>query len=302
MTTATDHTCVACHGALEFFGTRGRYTYERCTACRSIQLYPLPTLQELSLAYANDYASANHYGTDPDEIYQNGEPFFRAVTRTLRAAGISSGRVLDVGCGWGGMVRVLREEGYAPLGIDYASDSLAYCQQEGLPVEVMELDGLARQGARFDAIVLVTVFEHLVDHRERLRQLATLLAPGAVLVVLVPTASLFGVVAGAVRRLRGAREIPAVNGTFEPPWHTTILSVDGFERMLDDTPFVVDRVLASPSGHGRGMKRVIQAVATAVSVGGDRLFGRRWPIVLNHIFVCRLRGSPAVGRARALRD
>jgi SAM-dependent methyltransferase len=291
-----NHACAACRGPLEFFGTRGRYTYEKCSACRSIQLYPLPTPEELAQAYSNDYASSNHYGTDPDQIFENGEPFFRAVTRTLREAGVASGRVLDVGCGWGGMVRVLREEGYDTLGVDYESDSLAYCRAQALPVEVMDLDRLEREGRRFDAILLVTVFEHLVDHRERLERLSALLDPNGVLVVLVPTASLFGTVAGLVRRVRNTREIPAVNGTFEPPWHTTILSVEGFERMVEGTPFVVDKVLASPSGSGRGVKRVIQAAATAVSVGGDRLFGRRWPIVLNHIFVCRL-AKPGIGSA-----
>jgi SAM-dependent methyltransferase len=260
----------------------------KCCSCGSIQLDPLPTPDELSAAYSSDYATAGHYGTDPDEIYRNGEPFFRAVTASLRKAGIASGRVLDVGCGWGGMVRVLRDEHYEPLGIDYESESLEYCRRQSLPVQEMDLDRLTASGARFNAILLVTVFEHLVDHRERLRRLSALLAPQGALVVLIPTASLFGAVAGMVRRVRNTREIPAVNGTFEPPWHTTILSVAGFERMLDGTPFTLERVAASPSGSGRGIKRVIQATATALAVGGDRLFGRRWPIVLNHIFVCRL--------------
>ena len=281
--------CVACHSPLAFFGTRGRYTYVKCSSCGSIQLDPLPTPEELTLAYSADYATAGHYGTDPDEIYLNGQPFFRAVTGALRQAGITSGRVLDVGCGWGGMVRVLREEHYEALGIDYESESLEYCRKQSLPVEAMDLDRLAREGKKFDAVLLVTVFEHLVDHRDRLRRLAALLGPSGALVVLIPTAALFGAVAGLIRRVRNTREIPAVNGTFEPPWHTTILSVKGFERMLDDTPFTLERVVASPSGSGRGLKRVIQTTATALSVGGTRFFGRRWPIVLNHIFVCRLK-------------
>jgi len=281
------HLCAACQGQLEPFGRRGTYTYEKCTRCRSIQLYPLPTEDELAKAYASDYASANHYGTDPDAIFENGQPFFRTVTAELRRSGLASGRVLDVGCGWGGMVKVLMEEGFGALGVDYESDSLAYCRSQGLPVEEMDLDRMASEGRSFDAALLVTVFEHLVDHRERLDRIAKVLTPNGVLIVLVPTASLFGAVASAVRRVKRTDEIPAVNGTFEPPWHTTILSVEGFERMLDGTPFALERVAASPSGSGRGVKRAIQTAATAVAVGGSRLFGKRWPIVLNHVFACR---------------
>lgn len=259
----------------------------KCESCKSIQLAPLPTPEELALAYSNEYASANHYGSDPDEIFRNGEPFFRAVTTELRRAGVHTGRVLDVGCGWGGMLRVLQEEGYRALGVDYESASLEYCRRQSLPVRAMDLEAMAKSGEKFDAILLVTVFEHLVDHRERLQKLAALLVPRGVLVVLVPTARLFGAVASLVRRVRQTRELPPVHGTFEPPWHTTILSIQGFEHMLEDTPFTLERVAASPSGRGRGVTRVIQAAATAVSVGGERLFGRGWPLVLNHIFVCR---------------
>lgn len=283
--------CAACHSPLTFFGRRGRYNYARCAGCRSIQLDPLPTPEELSLAYSNDYSAANHYGTDPDEIYKNGEPFFRAVTEALRKAGVASGRVLDVGCGWGGMLKVLGEEHYAALGVDYESASLEYCRGQSLPVEAMDLDRLTREDQKFDAVVLVTVFEHLVDHRERLSRVARLLQPSGVLVVLIPTASVFGAVAGFIRRVRNVPDIPAVNGTFEPPWHTTILTVEGFERMLDGTPFALERVTASPSGSGRGLKRLIQSVSTTVAVGGTRLFGKGWPFVLNHIFVCRLKPS-----------
>jgi SAM-dependent methyltransferase len=242
---------------------------------------------ELARAYEDDYAAANHYGTDPDLIFENGLSFFRAVTAALRESGLASGRVLDVGCGWGGMVRVLRGEGYDTLGVDYESDSLAYCRDTGLPVETMDLDRLAAEGRTFDAVLLVTVFEHLVDHRERLEKLAKLLVPGGRLVVLIPTASLFGAVAGLLQR--AMRELPPVNGTFEPPWHTTILSVEGFTRMVDGSPFRLERVVASPSGSGRGIKGMVQRTATAISVGGDRLFGPKWPIVLNHIFTCRLK-------------
>lgn len=285
---STSERCVACRGPLVFFGTRGRYTYARCGACSSIQLDPLPTPDELTRAYSEDYSSAGHYGTDPGEIYSNGLPFFRAVVAALRGAGVSSGPVLDVGCGWGGMVRVLRDEGYDPLGVDYESESLEYCRSLSLPVETMALDRLAREGRKFAAITLVTVFEHLVDHRDLLDRLAALLDPSGVLVILVPTAGVFGAVAGLVRTLRRTREIPSVNGTFEPPWHTTIFSVEGVERMLDRTAFSLESVKASPSGSGRGLKRAIQGTATALAFG-DRLLGRRWPLVLNHIFVCRRR-------------
>ncbi len=73
------------------------------------------------------------------------------------------GPVLDVGCGRGELVGLLREAGIEARGIDADADMVAYAQGEGLPVE--QADAVAHLEAADDgslgAIMLAQVVEHL---------------------------------------------------------------------------------------------------------------------------------------------
>ena len=134
MTPAESTSCVACGGALSFFGTRGAYTYARCVSCGTLQLSPFPTAEELARAYSEEYARSNHYGVDGAAIFESAGPFYRAVLDELQRSALPPGPILDVGCGWGGMCRLLRDARSDYLGIDFESESLAYCRSLSLNV------------------------------------------------------------------------------------------------------------------------------------------------------------------------
>ena len=280
--------CVACGGPPEPFGTSGSYAYVRCSYCGTLQLEQIPTAEELARAYSEDYPTSGHYGTDPQKIFEAGKPFCEATLAALGAAALPPGRVIDYGCGWGGMARYLRDAGYDYVGVDFESESLDYCRGLGLNVRAQTLDDLTRSGEKFAAILLITVFEHLQDHAGALDQLRDLLLPGGTLLVLIPTAGLYGKLARVAQILRRTRELPELHSTFCPPWHTAIFSVPGFERLARRRGWSVPRVLAAPSGRSGGLVGIIQWIATLVAVGGSRLLGKRWPLVLTHIFVCKV--------------
>ena len=45
--------------------------------------------------------------------------------------------ILDAGCGTGGMLSFLRQQGYTRLhGIDGSTDAVAFCHERGLPVDL----------------------------------------------------------------------------------------------------------------------------------------------------------------------
>ncbi len=281
--------CVACGGTVRFFGTRNPYTYARCSQCQTIQLTPFPTDAELAIAYSDEYARSDHYGvSDPDAIFRLSEPFYQALLHQLHQANLPAGQILDFGCGWGGLCRYLAAHHYDYLGIDFPSESLTYCQQRSLNVSAQTLDDLIHQQRQFSAIVLNTVFEHLNHHATTLEQFAKLLVPGGVLIILIPTANLNGALAKLVQGWQGTTELPKLNTTFCPPWHTTIFSTQGMRRLLSHYGFRLERLVPSPSGRAGGLLGVIQAIATVVARTGFQLFGERWPLVLNHIFVCRV--------------
>jgi len=281
--------CVACRGPLEFFGTRGTYTYASCSSCGTLQLSPFPTAEELERAYSEDYARSGHYGRDGAAIFESAAPFYRAVIDELRREALPPGPILDVGCGWGGMCRLLQEIGYEYLGVDFESESLEYCRSLSLNVRAGSLSALEGQRSQYAAILLLGVFEHLHDHAELLDRARTLLKPGGVLLILTPTARLYAAVARLRQHLRSTNDLPELYQAFCPPWHTAIFSVRGATRLIEDHGFVVDRLVASPSGKSSGPIRLVQMLATIVARGGTAVFGARWPLVLSHIFICRAR-------------
>jgi SAM-dependent methyltransferase len=96
-------------------------------------------------------------------------------------------RLLDVGCGAGGMLGHLARFGSA-IGVDPSPDAVAYSAARGADVRLGTLpDGLPF-GAddRFDVITLLDVLEHVDDDDASLRTLRRLLAPAGLLVMTVP--------------------------------------------------------------------------------------------------------------------
>jgi SAM-dependent methyltransferase len=277
---------------LEFFGTRGAYTYARCSRCGTLQLFPFPTAAELARAYSEDYPRSGHYGTDGAGIFESAGPFYRAVLAELQRASLPPGQILDVGCGWGGMCRLLRDNGYDYLGIDFESESLDYCRTLSLNVRAGTLSALAPQEGVYSAILLLGVFEHLQDHADVLDRVAKLLKRRGVLLILSPTARLYAIAARLRQRLSSTSDLPELHATFCPPWHTAIFSVEGARQLIERHGFIVERLIPSPSGKSEGAIRFVQMLATFVSRTGSAIFGAGWPLVLSHIFVCRVNKDP----------
>lgn len=98
-------------------------------------------------------------------------------------------RLLDAGCGTGGLVRRLRPRatGWAWTGVDVHPQACALAQERGVP-EVVQADLTALPFANgvFDAAVSADVLYHIADDGRALRELARVLRPGGWLIVNVP--------------------------------------------------------------------------------------------------------------------
>ncbi|GAB3644091.1 class I SAM-dependent DNA methyltransferase [Spirosoma arcticum] len=96
-------------------------------------------------------------------------------------------RILDAGCGTGGLLNFLRQRGYTDLhGIDGSADAVAFCQERDLPVTLVNLDKFADYAPQmqYDAIVCNDVFCYFNDaNLTRLaNQFAQRLKPTGVLI------------------------------------------------------------------------------------------------------------------------
>lgn len=101
-------------------------------------------------------------------------------------------RVLDVGCGRGLFLQLLRDSGIEETGIDISETLVQQCRQAGFHVEQGDALVVLRQfqagGKRFDGIFCSHVIEHLEGERpaELIGLCAAVLAPRGRLVLITP--------------------------------------------------------------------------------------------------------------------
>lgn len=122
------------------------------------------------------------WGTDPQGWLEFGEqqnlPLFEAV---LAAAGVRSGtRLLDVGCGTGGVLVLASEAGASVAGLDVAKPLLDIACSR-LPEATLvhgELDELPFEPSSFDAVVGVNAFQFAGDPARALAEAHRVLVPG----------------------------------------------------------------------------------------------------------------------------
>lgn len=95
-------------------------------------------------------------------------------------------RILDVGCGTGGNLKMLSQFGDAE-GVDISPDALAFCRERGQKVKLGAAEGLPYADATFDLVTALDVVEHLDDDVAGLREMRRVLRPGGHVLIFVPT-------------------------------------------------------------------------------------------------------------------
>jgi cyclopropane-fatty-acyl-phospholipid synthase len=76
-------------------------------------------------------------------------------------------RFLDIGCGWGGLLRAARTAGALPTGLTLASCQHTFCQHQGLDVRLQDWRTASPDSlGQFHAIASVGAFEHFCSEEE----------------------------------------------------------------------------------------------------------------------------------------
>lgn len=131
------------------------------------------------------------HGLDEDRIALW---YYARVARRLCPRG---GRILDFGCGTGYLLRRLSRTLHA-FGYDAAPSARGQCRMNAPDAVVLE-EWLSLEPQSFDAIVSLHTLEHIAKPGPVIAELARKLAPGGVLLFVVPNPGGWG------RRLKGPR-------------------------------------------------------------------------------------------------
>ena len=176
------------------YGTTDKqFALLRCGQCGLTRLDPQPSPEELRRYYPENY----WFTPDTSLAARLEEGYRRLVLRghvrfAERAMGAtrSNGALLDVGCGGGLFLGLMRQRGHRVVGLDFSAQAASVAwRQHGAPAVVADLEHAPFEAGTFACITMSHVLEHLPDPRGYLAAAHRLLAPEGRLVVHVPNAA-----------------------------------------------------------------------------------------------------------------
>lgn len=124
------------------------------------------------------------------ERFRGAEEYVKARQQIYRTDFTGRQNVLDIGCGRGEFLQMMRELGVPARGIDLSPESVSLCRQNGLAAEVADLFTCLSQQpeASLDGIFCSQVVEHLPPKRlpEMIKLAASRLARGGLIAIETP--------------------------------------------------------------------------------------------------------------------
>lgn len=173
--------------------TSREFDVVRCGECGLLRLDPQPTPEELHQYYPDNY----WFAPDQSAASRLEEAYRRLVLRdhvhfveqALRHSR-ARGPLLDVGCGGGLFLGLMRQRGFRVVGLDNSREAagIAWRRQQA-PAVCAQLENAPFPAESLGGLTMFHVLEHLYDPRVYLRSAYDLLAPDGRLIVQVPNAA-----------------------------------------------------------------------------------------------------------------
>lgn len=296
----------------------GRWKLWRCSNCGTGYLDPRPTPQSISRAYATYYTHLAP--ADPAVGMQRSSPIGRmligfvngylnarygyrlapsnpmgkyllSLTPLRRARADHyvrrlalphrGARLLDVGCGNGDFLLLMRIMGWEVVGQDFDRSAVETARAAGLDVRLGQLSECGLEEGSLDAICMNHVIEHIYDPVETLQLCFRLLKPGGILSLVTPN------IASDGSALYGA----AWRG-LEVPRHLAIMTPRALRSVCETAGFLVKR----QGGNAEAASYFRRSSAIAAGMVGDKAL----PLTLSmklRALLCNVAACLGSGRA-----
>jgi 2-polyprenyl-3-methyl-5-hydroxy-6-metoxy-1,4-benzoquinol methylase len=214
------------------------YYLRACCNCGLIFVWPQPAPEALAALYQK---AAGYFATTCTELSKTSPRPATKLHRTLRAHGISGGRLLDVGCGNGSLIYHMRRLGWKVAGVEINPDTVAIARKNGLNVKLAQLHQRPFPDGFFDVVYMGDVIEHLTQPRQALSTSRRVLRPGGLIVIKTPNAR-----CGFARYSLLFAQLTRLAWPFsEAPYHLFDFSPATLTRMVTNTGFRPLRVCCS---------------------------------------------------------
>ncbi len=177
---------------------RGGYTANkavRCKICGMQQLFPLPTVEEDKAYYdknEHDKSITPDFGIE--ELFNKFKYQNESRVNYLLEYGIDkSWKMLDIACGYGFFISLMRQRGYIFDGLEISCDRKKYCMERNPDAKIYDLNLLEEDPGelegQYDLITMFHVLEHLTSPVLYLERVKRMLKKNGLLVIELPNVS-----------------------------------------------------------------------------------------------------------------
>lgn len=210
------------------FGAPGEWNLKKCTnlECSLVWLDPMPLEEDIGKAYQTYYThqdTSNIPNTWPRRFYRlikegylaNKYGYLNSKVATWqkllsilmyfdpgRCANLDFGvmylplqpnaSLLEVGCGSGWMLQIMKDLGYNVEGVDFDFSAVENARNKGLCVKHGTLQSQNYLDNHFDVITMSHLIEHVHEPLKLLQECYRILKPGGTLVVVTPNINALG--------------------------------------------------------------------------------------------------------------
>jgi SAM-dependent methyltransferase len=164
-----------------------------------------------------------------------------------------TGRLLDIGCGAGSLLRAARRADWDAEGTDISRPAVEHARSEGFTVFCGELEEARYPEASFDVVTAIEVLEHVPDPRAVLSEIKRVLRPGGLFWGTTPHGR------GMSARLLGLRW-----SVLSPPEHLQLFSLAGLRQLLHASDFRRVRLIS----RGVNPSEILHVLRRARAAGG----------------------------------
>ncbi len=157
----------------------------RCQSCNFIYAHPMAEEGHFDEIYGGEYWTTYNVSVGEPDIHDRIDEFLEiSAERIERLERFRlDGKLLDVGCSMGFLVKAASDSGFEAIGIDLSEQTLA----EGR--ELFDVDlrqavvGDLPSALQFDAITCYNTIEHLTDPESLMREMVSHLSPDGIIVI-----------------------------------------------------------------------------------------------------------------------
>lgn len=145
-------------------------------------------------------AQKTYFRLSPHPAFFNRFYFRSRLKKIKKLTGADPSPILDVGCGWGDFLQVVKDNRFPYLGIDVSEEAIKICLSKKLNCRAIDIASLeSKQQGKYSAITLFQVIEHLKNPLPVLKSAFKLLKKGGLILLTTPNNNAWS------RKIFGAR-------------------------------------------------------------------------------------------------